>query len=187
MKLFGYNIDSLLTPEVMYIVTRRIFVPFLAEEFPEIISLDTNLNIIRELIIIKDHLLKGNKIQIGYKYTVNSKNDGKLSSLNDCKRIVFGINAKLLKSLNALSTDFIFFGFKNELEKILILHDIPIIAKDKDELYKEITKYLASWGINISSIPAEISNMPKNKINVKSKIIDIDYALFSSQFSSNFT
>jgi hypothetical protein len=75
---------------------------------------------------------------------------------------------------------------KKELEKILILHDIPIIAKNKEELYNEIFNYLSNWGINISSVPAEIRNV-LNKVNTESKILDIDYALFSSQLSSNFT
>ncbi len=186
MKLFGHNVDSLLTPEANYIITRKIFVPFLAEEFPEIISVNSNFNIIRELIIIKDHILQGNKIQIGYKYTVSSKSDGKLSSLKDCKKIILGINAKLIKNLNAFTTDLIFFGFKKELEKILILHDVPIIAKNKQELYNEIFNYLSNWKIYISSIPAEIKTLPDNK-PTKSKILDIDYALFSSQLSGNLT
>jgi len=186
MKLFGHNVDSLLTPEVNYIITKRVFVPFLAEEFPEIVSLNSNFNVIRELIVIKDHLLQGNKIQIGYKFTISSKTDGRLSSLKECKKIILGINAKLIKKLGALTTDLIFFGFKKELEKILILHDIPIIAKNKEELYNEIFNYLSNWGINISSVPAEIRNV-SNKVNTESKILDIDYALFSSQLSSNFT
>ncbi|BDC19414.1 hypothetical protein [Acidianus sp. HS-5] len=186
MKLFGHNVDSILTPEANYIVTRKAFVPFLAEEFPEIISLNSNLNIIRELIVIKDHRLQGNKIQIGYKYTITSKSDGRLSSLKDCKKIVLGINAKLIRNLNALTSDIIFFGFKKELEKILILHDVPIMAKNKEELYNEISNYLLSWGINATSIPAEIKIVPNNR-HSKSKILDMDYALFSSQLSSNLT
>ncbi|ARM76055.1 hypothetical protein [Acidianus manzaensis] len=175
MKLFGYNIDSVLTPEVKYVISTKYFVDTLAETYPAIISLNSEGKVLRELIFIKQSHLKGRTIQEGYKYSIESKGDGKLNSLSKCDKIILGIKAKKMAKLKAITVQLRFFGFKKgNLEKILIIHDVPIIAKDKKDLLLQVQEFLKEWNSKIEDIPGIVIR-DKEETSINSKIIDIDY------------
>lgn len=179
MKLFGYLIDSILTPETRFVVTTRRFIDTLGDEYPAFISLNRDDKIIRELVLIHQSRFNGRKVQEGYKYIVESKSDGRLSSLSDCQRIILGIRAKKLQGLNLITTQLRFFGIRGDkLHKILILHDVPILAKNRKDLLIQIRDFLGSWNIKIANIPEVIWNINREKSLAKSKLIDVDYLKF---------
>ncbi|AWR97408.1 hypothetical protein DFR86_07500 [Acidianus sulfidivorans JP7] len=175
MKLFGYNIDSVLTPEAKYVVTSRYFLDTLAEAYPAVISLNLEGKILRELVFIKQSRLKGRTIQEGYKYEIESHSDGRLNSLSKCEKIILGIKAKKISNINAITTQLRFFGFKKgNLERLLIIHDVPIIAKDKKDLFFQIQKFLNEWNVKVDNIPGLVLKKEESKVT-NSKIIDLDY------------
>lgn len=176
MKLFGYLIDSILTPETKFVATAYRFIDSIGESYPAFVSLNQDGEIIRELIIIQESRLNGRKIQEGYKYVVSSNSDGKLSSLSDCDIIAIGIRAKKMENFNAISTQLRFFGFKsNSLNKILIVNDVPVLAKNKEDLIMQLNEFLAHWNVHINNIPDIIYNVNIEKSKVRAKLLDIDY------------
>jgi hypothetical protein len=169
MNIQGVNISSILIPEVKYIVLTKRFVSSLAEEYPAFISYNEDKVKLRELILLKKKLITG------YKYDVNVKEgDGGLSSLYDDDEIVLNIRAR--KNGLMITSDLVFLGIKKkEMDKILIIHDLPVIARDRNGLIEGIREFLRSWnGIEIETIPTKFKLEYKHK--VKAKIIDVDYA-----------
>ena len=169
MKLQGVDITSILKPEVKYVVVAERFVSSLADSFPSFTSYNENGIKIRELIIFDKK-----KIYTGYKYEVNVKSDGGLSSLTDEDEVLVSLRAKKLN--NMLTTELRFLGIKNEKpNKLLILYDVPVIGGNREELVEGIKEFLRVWdGIVVEDIPARIK--PEYKRQVKAKVIDVDYA-----------
>ncbi|BFH74558.1 hypothetical protein SJAV_25020 [Sulfurisphaera javensis] len=169
MKLQGIDISSILKPEVKYVILTKKFVSSLADDYPVFISYNEDGIKLRELF-----LLNGKKIYTGYKYTVSFKDDGGLTSLIDEDEVVVSLRAKKLEKF--LTTELRFLGFKKgKPDKILILHDVPVIGTNRKELVEGIKEFLRLWnGIDVEDLPAKIE--PEYKKAVKGKVIDIDYA-----------
>jgi len=169
MKLQGIDITSILKPEVKYVVVSDRFVSSLADSFPSFVSYNENGIKIRELIIFNRK-----RIYTGYKYEVNSKSDGGLTSLTDEDEVLVSLRAKKLN--NILTTELRFLGIKKEKpDKLLILYDVPVIGRNREELVDGIKEFLKLWdGIVVEDIPARIK--PEYKRQVKAKVVDIDYA-----------
>jgi len=169
MKIQGINISSILKPEARYIVLSKKFVSSLADSFPSFTSYNESGIKIRELIVFNKK-----RMYTGYKYTVNTKSDGGLTSLTDEDEVLVSLRAK--KYDNILTTELRFLGIKNDKpDKLLILYDVPVIGRNREELVNEIKEFLKLWdGIVVKDIPAKIK--PEYKRQVKAKIVDIDYA-----------
>ncbi|QIW24404.1 hypothetical protein EWF20_09740 [Sulfolobus sp. S-194] len=169
MKLQGIDISSVLKPEAKYVILTKKFISSLAEEYPDFISYNELGIKLRELIILNK---KG--IYTGYKYSIKVNEDGRLTSLVDDDKVIIALRAKKLEKF--LTAELRFLGFrKDNLDKILILHDVPVIGSNREELINGIREYLKLWnGIEISDLPAIVK--PEYKIPAKGKILDVDYA-----------
>jgi len=175
MRLFGVNVDSLITPETRFIITKKRFLSSFGDEYPSFVSLNEEKKIIRELIILSKPFFKGHEIQLGYEYSLTSNVDGKLNSLVGSNKIVLGIKAK--KMSYGITTELRFLGIKNKPSKLLIMHDVPIVASNRKELLANIKDFMAEWvSITINNIPCIINGFEKVKIKVNT--IDVDYASF---------
>ncbi|BAB66599.1 hypothetical protein [Sulfurisphaera tokodaii] len=169
MKLQGIDISSILKPEAKYVILTKKFVSSLAEDYPDFISYNEMGIKLRELIVVSK---KG--MYTGYKYSITANKDGGLTSLIDDDKVIIALRAKKLEKF--LTAELRFLGFKKDnLDKILILHDVPVIGNNREELINDIKEYLKLWnGIEISDLPAIVK--PEYKTPVKGKILDVDYA-----------
>jgi hypothetical protein len=184
MKLFGVNVDSLLTPEVRYLMTSTSFLPSRDEERPSIYSLDEGGRVIRELIILRESKLPGRRPQPGYKVKVEVKGDGRLSSLGGTNSLSVSLRAKNIREW--LSADLIFQAGYINPSVTLIVRDVPVLANDEGELQTQVINFLREWGIKAEKLPVTLNYVPPGK-KVKSRLIDIDYLslAFSPKFSSD--
>ncbi len=175
MRLFGFDVDSIITPETKFIITKKRFLSSFGDEYPSFISLNEDKKVIRELVILSKSFFKGHEIQLGYEYSLESNTDGKLNSLIDSKKIILGIKAKRMPY--GITTQLRFLGIKDKPDKILIMHDVPIVASNRKELLASIKDFMNEWvSINVSNIPCIITGVKKEKIKVNT--IDVDYASF---------
>ncbi|MEW9492090.1 MAG: hypothetical protein TQ35_0007830 [Candidatus Aramenus sulfurataquae] len=173
MNLFGINVNSLITPEVKFIVSKMRFVSSLGEDFPALVSFDQNQQVVRELIVVKKPILKGHQILPGYKHLVESREDGRLSSLADDKKVLMGIKAR--KSKFGITTSLVFIGLKGELDKVLLVHDVPVVASNRKELIEGVKEFMKELtGIEIEDVPCTIRGVKGEKIKVEK--VDVDYA-----------
>lgn len=177
MRLFGVRINSLLTPQTKYLTTTRQLVPEYGEERPKIVALDWDGRTLRELILLRESVLPGKRIQPGYKIEVSSSSDGRLGSLSDMNTLT--IVPRVLKSDKWMRGELVILGRKVNPERILILHDIPALGKSSKEVMIQLQKFLDDWGIHAKKLPAIVKNVKVSE-KVKAKIIDIDFLMASS-------
>ncbi|MEJ2771188.1 hypothetical protein [Stygiolobus sp. CP8521M] len=173
MKLQNIEISSILSPEARYVTITSKFLPNLADEVPVFTSYSGEKVKLRELIILSERT--GKKIITGYKYDLEVKEgDGGLTSLYDVDQVILTMKAK--KYNEFMTTTLIFIGLKKgSPEKALILHDVPVLAKNKTDLIDQIKGHLRTFhGIEIDHIPAKFK--VEHKHLVKAKLTDVDYA-----------
>ncbi len=173
MKLFGINVDSLVVPEAKFIVSKMKFLSSMGEDYPALVSLDQDNHVIRELVVVKRPVLKGHQIQPNYRFEIESKEDGRLSSLSDEQKVLVGIKAR--KGTLGITASLVFAGFKDQLDKVLIVHDVPVVASNRRELIEGLKEFLKEWaGIEVEDIPCVIEGVKGERIKVKK--LDVDYA-----------
>ncbi|AWS00168.2 hypothetical protein [Metallosphaera hakonensis] len=179
MKLFGIKVDSLLTSQTTHLVTMSTYIPEYGEEKPKIVSLDSDRRVLRELVILRESILPGKRIQPGYKVEVYAVSDGKLSSFSKARTLT--IVPRILKGQNWLRGELIILAKKDEPEAILVLHDVPALGKSNQDVKKELIQFLGGWGVHVNKLPVIVKNSKlSEKMKIKAKLIDIDYLLSSS-------
>ncbi|NON63305.1 hypothetical protein, partial [Acidianus sp. RZ1] len=156
-------------------MTTTKFIPQFADSYPEFVSTNEYGTKLRELVFIRSPLLHKNDFQVGYRFKVSTSTDGKWYSLRDCRDIVLGIKARKIAELKGITTDIILYGFKNDLEKILIIHDVPIVVKNKRELIEELSRFLMQWNIEVTTIPGKVKILGKLYTKENAKLLDVDY------------
>jgi len=97
MKIFGFDVSSLLTQEVRYIVTSYKFISTFSDYFPTFTSYSAEDRELRSLTIIKPPNL-GFHFNEGYKFFItNIEGRGGLNSLSSSDRILIYINSSKIK------------------------------------------------------------------------------------------
>ncbi|MCH1770125.1 MULTISPECIES: hypothetical protein [Metallosphaera] len=174
MRLFGVKVDSLLSPQTRYLATTKQFIPEYGEEKPKIVALDVDGRVLRELILLREPILPGRRIQSGYKLEVSSSSDGRLASLSGMFTLT--LVPRVLKGDKWLRGELLVLGRKINPERILIFHDIPVLGNSGKEVIAQLQKFLEEWGIHTRKLPTIVRNV-RTFEKVKARVIDIDFLM----------
>ncbi len=174
MKLQGYNITSILTPETQYVISQ--LDPEGGEELPSFVSMDCAMNEIRRITFTE----RKNSFYAFYKYSVQVKGVGRMESMRGLNRIVISVKGRALEMR----------GWKgSKLKVIMTLHDLPTLSWEEDEIVSAVRE---QFGLRIEKIDGStflVKNLKYVKDNVKMIVLDVDsWPLpLSSQLPSDLT
>ncbi|BBG23526.1 hypothetical protein IC006_0810 [Sulfuracidifex tepidarius] len=172
MKLQGYNITSIMTPETYFVVSQ----PDLVEgrELPSFVSMDCNMNEIRRITFSE----RKKSFYPFYKYSVEVHGIGRMESMKGLERIEVKVNKRSIEMTGEKRRD--------NAKVIFSILDVPTLTWSEND----ITSFLREqFGVRLKrkgerTYLIENLNYVNDKVNVK--VIDVDsWPLPLSQLSSN--
>ncbi|MUN29923.1 hypothetical protein [Sulfuracidifex metallicus] len=171
MRLQGYDITSILTPETHYVVSQ--LEPLNGRDLPSFVSMDASMNEIRRITFNE----RKTSFYAFYKYAVKVKGIGKMESLRGMNRIEIQVRGRHIEMK----------GFREgKLRAILSVYDVPTLTWSLEEIESFLK---GSFGLALKKGDViEAKNLDFVKDNVRVKIIDVDsWPLPLSQLPGNLT
>ncbi len=172
MRLQGYNITSILTPETCFVVSQP---DLIAErELPSFVSMDCNMNEIRRITFNE----RKRSFYAFYKYSVEVKGIGRMESMKGLDEIEVKVNKRSIEMVGRRKRD--------NKEVILSFFDVPTLTWSEDDV---ISFLKGQFGLRLRKKNEKtylVENLEYVNDKVGVKVIDVDsWPLPLSQLSSN--